>query len=217
MPIGFLVLAPLLLLDPPLKLDYEISIPCERPVGSQFVVPFSGLLAHVHASLSEVLSTFPTEWDGRPRVAVGLDVMPTGFRLRFAERTRVLGLLTPRPPERLVFFPPEVADIGFGAEVEVDSIVVNWDPIPGREESREIVFPGDCAFVLWVDREVLVVAEGLANLAATYALPGDTVQVWGGQVGMGEIWFHGQGLTRPVDVEPCTWGRIKALHGSSRQ
>jgi hypothetical protein len=185
--------------------DFAFPGGCILPESSDpLSVPFSGISAWIPRPLPEVLAVFPAEWEGRPRIRVGLDVRPPGLRLRFAERT---GVGSPWIPwaelyERLVIEPELPAS--------VDSVFVNWYPLPGSAGNPSTYYPGECMFMMPADREVLVFADAIVNLLGLYATPGDTVEVWGTEVGIPDVPLQANGLTVPIAVEEATWGAIKA-------
>ena len=175
---------------------------CFPPMAQSLTVPFSGILAYIHRPLAEVLAAFPDEWEGKPRIRVGLDVRPPGLRLRFANSTSIYPPYIPGYVERLTFEPQP--------PVTVDSVHVNWYPLPGQESPPFTFFPPSCMFVLDADSQVLVNADAVINLVGVYASLGDTIAVWGSEVGIPDVALHDEGVTILIAVEEATWGAIKA-------
>jgi hypothetical protein len=102
------------------------------------------------------------------------------------------------------FDPPELAE----HVVTVDSVLVSWRPLQPWESSGGTYFGNEMFYLEPIDT-ALVTITATVNLVATYANPGDTVLVWGTEIGMPDIDLRRDGLATPTSVSPTTWGRIK--------
>jgi hypothetical protein len=180
-------------------------IPPGKLCGS---VPFSGIGALVDASPGQILATFPEEWHEKPRIRVGMGLRPPGLRFSFAAPTDVSGLSLVYPPPGLVFSPPEVASPD--PPIQVTSILVDWDPLEGLTSFGGTLYDASCSFFIHVQQEVMVTAEATINLVGIYAAPGDTVRVWGTEVGILDVHLEDARLTGPIAVEPTSWGEVKS-------
>jgi hypothetical protein len=168
---------------------------------------FSGVNGFVPASPSEVENAFPSTWGDLDRLLVGMDVRPPGFTLRFSPQARAI--VNPGDPG-LLFTPPEI--VNWYQPIPVDSVFVNWSPIPGHQGPGGTYFADYCGqFHMSIADIVTVSAEAVVNLAAVYASPTDTIQVWGTDIGLPDVLLRGEGTTGPMAVLPTTWGQVKYL------
>ena len=169
--------------------------------GGNRLVPFTGLEVVVDAPLPDVLATFPLKHQGRDRISVGMMALTPGLSLRFATPSVIdyfwtIGAIDFLPS------PPWPAPL--------DSVVVSWRPWPGSQGGgNSTVFALECTFELHVTQPVLVTAEAVVNLVATYASPVDTIAVWGTEFGWPDHHLMAQKLAVVVAVEPATWGQVK--------
>lgn len=184
-------------------LDWPTVVP--RGNG-EAVVFFTGVIVTTDASLEEVKAAFPGEWMGKPRLRVGLGLRPPGLQLSF-EYASVAGLFAiyGQPPQRLVFDPD------LSSPVLVDQVRVNWYPAEGQPYLNNRSWFGPSSFFeIVVQDELMVTGEAIVNVMAIYAAPGDTVEVWGTEVGIPDLELRDTRRSGPVPVEPSTWGSIKA-------
>ena len=149
------------------------------------------------------MAAFPGAWGGRPLVGIGLGVRPPGLAFRFSHPVR--GYLQWNFDELYSFEPP------FNGLTTLDSVLVTWKPLVPYESTGATYFGVDGFHFELVD-SALVLITATVNLAATYATPGDTLLVWGTEIGMPDIELRDEGLATPTSVSPTTWGQVK--HGA---
>jgi hypothetical protein len=172
-------------------------------------VPYSGFTAWVREPLATILAEFPAQWDGKPRIGVALGVRPPGLSLSFPHAIDVLwGFASTN--NRLTFNPPEV--ISPNPPTGIDTIRVMWEPLEPFD-SGWTSFDAHCDFAIAVSSYVPVTADIAVNLLGIYAAPGDTIQVWGTDVGLPDLTLTGTRESIPWNVvEPATWGFLKSYY-----
>jgi hypothetical protein len=163
-----------------------------------------GVFATSSFSMAELRDAFPSTWEGKPLSSIGLSARPPGLAFRY-DRTMRLYLVFADPDGFFFFEPPIMAGHG----VAVDSVFVTWPPLPPSEYQGTTSFGTWEMFFLEHADTSFVRITATVNLTATYALPGDTVLVWGTAIGMPDIELTLTGLATPTSVTPTTWGRIK--------
>ena len=172
------------------------------PVRDSVRIDCCGVLGYSSASPSELMDAFPATWGGRPITGIGLGVRPPGLAFRFDHAVRLY--LAWNSGGIYSFEPPEIGH----SIVAVDSVFVSWHPLAPHESSGSTYF-GYSDFHLEMLDSALVVITATVNLTAIYAIPGDTLEVWGAEIGMPDIELRGDGLATPTAVIPTTWGQLK--------
>src|SRR4030095_5659365 len=124
----------------------------------------------------ELMAAFPGTWGGRPIVGIGLGVRPPGLAFRFSHAVRAY--LQWNYGELYSFEPP------FNGVTTLDSVVVTWEPLAPHQSGVGTTYFGVDGFHFELVDTALVLITATVDLAATYATPGDTVLVWGTEIGM---------------------------------
>lgn len=172
------------------------------------VLDLTGIDGYSTSSMEELAALFPAEYEARPLTAVALGLREPGLVVTFPSRLQASMFLIAAPPG-LTVTPPELPLGG----AEITSAVIAWDPWPGRPwwfGERTAFGPG-CCFEISVPEETTAVGRATVNLVALYGDPGDTVELWGTEVGLADVPLEETREAYYVPVGPATWGQIKAL------
>ena len=120
---------------------------------SSWVLPFTGITLEIDASPAEVLATFPSQWQDRTLLSTAMDVRDPGVILRF-ENPLLPSTGWPPPP---VEFDPPLPWL-----VPLDSLIVNWSPVPPLgPPSPTAAYTTACAFHLFIGTPEVVEAGGI--------------------------------------------------------
>jgi hypothetical protein len=194
--------------QPPLTAYLDSLCRLPRRANEDRVLDLTGVDGYSTSSMDELAALFPAEHDGRPQTAVALGVREPGLVITFPAPMQAWMFLIAAPPG-LTVTPPELAIGG----AEITSAVIAWDPWPGRPwwwGERTAFGPG-CFFEIIVPAQTTALGRATVNLVALYGGPGDTVELWGTEVGLADVLLEETREAYYVPVSPTTWGRVKAL------
>jgi hypothetical protein len=173
---------------------------CVLPRGSAWFSPFGSVFISSSAPPESLLATFPSQWQGRDRIGIAMDMREPGMTLKFEAPTSLYAIVQ--------------GDVEFEPPIPwpspVDSLTAMWPPLPMVGSFGYTYFTNKCVFTLFIDGPMNVTADATLNLVGFYASDVDTVKVWGTEFGWLDIQLHDQQPALPLAVEEGTWGRIKA-------
>ena len=166
-----------------------------------------GVWGYSRTSIAELMDAFPNTSGGRPLIGIGLGVRSPGLAFRYGHT--VQGYLQWNSGDWYFFDPP------FNGLTSLDSLLVTWKPLVPHESLGTTYF-GQDGFQFELTDFAPVVITATVNLVATYATPGDTLLIWGTEIGMPDIELRREGIAGPTAVSSATWGQVKheALRGS---